>query len=122
MERSNHGYETEVDEALSGVVVACLSGPPGGSSVERDRWLASLHGMLEASEAPLTADEAARLLGMCARTLQRHLRRHGTTFTRESKAVRGKKNLRHRPRVVSMQHEGGQGHPQSRLLMLRSES
>lgn len=90
MERTNYRHENEVDEFLGGVELPCLPEPAGGGSVEGDYWLLSLRGLLEASDAPLSAEAAARVLGMCVRTLQRHLRKLGTTFRRELKAARGR--------------------------------
>jgi hypothetical protein len=89
MERTNDRHENEVDQVLGGVELPCLPELAAGGSVESDRWLLSLRGLLEASEAPPSAEAAARVLGMCVRTLQRHLRRLGTNFRKESKAARG---------------------------------
>jgi hypothetical protein len=55
-----------------------------------DSWVLSLRRSLDLSQGRLKEHEAARELGFCTRTLQRHLRSRGTTFRAEAKAARSR--------------------------------
>jgi hypothetical protein len=83
MSRDECGQETNASERPGEQAPECGLGRAGQGFAESEPWLASLRTLLETSQATLSAGLTARLLGMSARTMQRHLRRHGTTFRRE---------------------------------------
>ncbi|HEU4412783.1 MAG TPA: hypothetical protein VFS43_46495 [Polyangiaceae bacterium] len=90
MDRDNEGLGGDLEAALIDGSMASLPGAGVSWSTTSEPWLASLRRVLEASEAPLSADGAAQLLGVSSRTMRRYLRSLGTSFQEELSATRGK--------------------------------
>lgn len=83
MSHDKCGQEKDGSEVPGAQAPERRLGRVGPCFAESEPWLASLRALLETSQTTLSAGLTARLLGMSARTMQRHLRRHGTTFQRE---------------------------------------
>jgi hypothetical protein len=89
MDSFNHASAPALDDVSS-----LPSTEQSGAPIANEPWLASLHDVLESSTARPSVTVTASLLGVSARTMQRHLRRLGTSFRGEVKAVRGKASAR----------------------------